>query len=208
MPDTGWKLPGTVASVTGSGTQAWTAPGNAAIADDGSYASVVASGANVTTNYLVATSFSFGVPSGASIKGVEFRIRRRGSGASSAFDEGVYLYSSSVLSANKITRTGVSNSFEQRDVGGANDLWGVSLSASDVNSSSFGAAYQAFISTKIHSSLVATVWMRIHYEEEGDDGNFYERVGGVWRKGALSERVSGVYRSGKLYERVSGVWRS
>lgn len=206
MPDTGWKLPGTVVNNTSAGTVSWINPGNAAVANDSNAAFASSTIAPSTSRYLIATNFSFGIPSGATIKGVEYRIRRRYGSSGGPADEGVYIWDSALLSANKITRTTLPATFTERDVGGELDVWGATLTASIVNSSSFGAAYQGYFPNKFGEIYVATIWMRIHYEE--DSGNFHERVSGVWRKGALSERVSGVYRSGKLYERVSGVWRS
>ena len=61
------------ANVTGIGTSAWGAPGNA-LANDNSYATVTVN--NATSNYLQTSNYGFNIPSGATINGIQVTIGR------------------------------------------------------------------------------------------------------------------------------------
>ena len=76
---------GTGADNTGTGTVAWSNPGN--ITTTGfpyATASSVPEGGG-TTHYLMATNYGFNIPSEASVSGVEVRIRRSSSGTATPY---------------------------------------------------------------------------------------------------------------------------
>ncbi len=126
------------------GSAAWTNPGNAAKAD-GTLATVSLSGA--TSHYIKCTNFGFNtsqIPTGASISGVMVTVSRKTSTAGDGTDAAVRLVVGGTIgTTDKSTATPYTAELVPEDHGGLGELWGNSLSTSDVTSSNFGAAYAA-----------------------------------------------------------------
>lgn len=100
-----------------------------------------------TVNYFVITGLSSTIPSGATINGVTIKIERYNSNASGDFpttivDSAIYLTKdgSTIVGNNKSTGATWQSSDNNTtvDFGGASDLWGTTLTAAEVNASTFG----------------------------------------------------------------------
>ena len=73
MPDTAFVVPGTGANIAGVGPD-WLTPGNIT-ADDAAVANVVCGSNPVTvSDFLSGTNYTFGIPAGSTIDGIEVEI--------------------------------------------------------------------------------------------------------------------------------------
>ena len=136
--------PGACASVGGIGTEAWSNPGNAG-ANGGGDATVVLDGD--TSNWLRCLNYSFSIPAGATILGIELNVERRSDRTTNggSDDAGVRLVKAGVIQptdyqtdADYGTATNVVETY-----GGANDLWGNTWTPADINAANFGAVFAA-----------------------------------------------------------------
>ncbi len=169
MPSTGYTLAGAGANNADFGNVAWTNPGNI-VSDNASYASALNVVDGGTTQYLHATNFSFAVPTGALIAGIQFRVERY-------FTQDVPIFTTRDHSIQLIiagTRTGtiktISGPWTEttptvQDAGGATDLWGCSLTPAIVNASDFGVALRAkhFFATGQGDFFVDYIQLNITY---------------------------------------------
>lgn len=151
------------------GTHGWSNPNNAKVSDN-SYASVSASfGGN--THYLKATNFGFAIPSGATINGVSVSIERKSTVGSpnTVKDNVVKLVKGGTVSGSNYADTGTNwpSSDTVKTYGGSADLWGLSLTDSDVNASNFGvvlaAAMGSIIGKNACSAFVDLITITITY---------------------------------------------
>ena len=121
--------------VNDSGTD-WTNPSNAGASDD-RYATTFLMN-EYTSSYLKITNFGFSIPSGATINWIKVSIERKASITNRVRDSSVKLVKDGTISGNdKATTTYWGTSDSSEDHGGT-DTWGVTLTANDINSSSFG----------------------------------------------------------------------
>jgi len=141
------KSPGTVVDA-GGGSVAWSNPDNAK-ASDNTYATIYLGpqGGDYYTNYLQATNFGFNIPAGNIIIGILVAIKKART---------CEAYTGITTSAVRLVKNGtiVGNNYcdslwPASDTysyhGGSNDLWGLTLTVSDVNSANFGVVLQAEI---------------------------------------------------------------
>ncbi|GAC1500615.1 MAG: hypothetical protein NVS1B10_04340 [Candidatus Saccharimonadales bacterium] len=122
------------------GTIAWTNPGNAAVEDG---ISATNSGNGATTHYLKATSFGFTIPSNATILGVvaEAKVSCGCSAPPPWQDTAARLVKANVIgTTDRSSATSYTSSLTYLSHGGTTDLWGTTLTPSDVNNSGFGFA--------------------------------------------------------------------
>lgn len=130
-----------------SGTQAndgagpnWLNLGN--ITSSNNVYSTVSFNAGSNTAYLKATNFGFSIPTGATINGIVVDIERKSSGNSGflrIYDFAVYLVKGGSIGGNNnkfIPSWSVSDTVAS--YGSESDLWGLSWTDSDINSSNFG----------------------------------------------------------------------
>lgn len=150
MAVTGWKLPGTAASVASSGDVPWANVDNIKV-DDGSNANVnpYISGTQ-TSEILKATNFGFvsgDFPAGFTLTGIEIEVDRY----QTAFDtmrlrdHTVQLYDASgTLTGSNVADTGtnIPTSATVKAYGGAGNMLGTSLTASDFQDADFGVAFK------------------------------------------------------------------
>lgn len=146
MADTGWLNCSSAANDGSAGTQAWSYA-TRVYADDANYAeagSVFDPAGPVSTQLLACKGFGAAVPSGATINGVEFRVKHYGTGA-----ERVKWGLAKIIKADgtygstdKGPDTTVPASAAYESVGGAADVWGESLTAAWVNDADFGVVLQ------------------------------------------------------------------
>lgn len=146
MATQGPNSPSTGADDSGVGTLAWTNPDRVVASDDSK--ANASSTANITTHYLKATNFGFSIPTGATIDGVTVEIERmttNNTAARNTIDNIVKLVKGGTISgtdkADTVTKWPIADAYGS--YGGAADLWGLSLSYSDVNATDFGVAISA-----------------------------------------------------------------
>ena len=73
MPDTGFLFPGTGSQIASPGAD-WNAP-EAITADDGTDANVVCGSNPIeVSDFLTGTNYTFGIPAGSTIDGIEVEI--------------------------------------------------------------------------------------------------------------------------------------
>lgn len=131
------------------------------LSSDNAYASVIALAVTPTNSkYLKATNFGFSIPSTATIKGVTVSMEKSQLwltglvGLQSVADNSVMLVKGgSVSGSNKSASGNWGYSDAITTYGGAADMWGNTLTYSDVNSTNFGVA----ISTLMQGLVVLGV---------------------------------------------------
>ena len=133
----------TVGANQNASGQAWQNPGNVTAADGQEASAPIVSPSG--TQYLVATGFGFQLPLGASVRGVEVRVKRRTAGASDADDDEIRLVKAwpTTSNANRAQGANWPTVAAVTAFGGPTDTWGEALVASDVNAASFGAVVKA-----------------------------------------------------------------
>ena len=144
MASQGPNATGTVANNTGVGTKIWSSYSNATTSNN---VYTIASSFNVgttsTSNYLKATNFGFSITSGATIDGVVVEIERKcnvNTGSNFIKDNIISLVKGGTVSGNNnadtVTKWSTTEAFFT--YGSSSDLWGLSLTDSDINASTFG----------------------------------------------------------------------
>lgn len=140
MPDTGYKVCGTGASVDYFGGSSWTTPTNAQARDTINTASTVPKAGY--SDWLRGTNFSFDsvVPAGSTIDGIKVRIRRFAYSGAGIADGELYLWDGSTIIGADHAAVAVAwpNTLTDKEYGGLGDNWGATLTAALIRSSSFG----------------------------------------------------------------------
>ena len=133
-------ITGTAVNDTSYGTASWTSPSNATAHDGiGTYISSY----SYNSNYLKTTNYGISIPSGAVINGIQVDASVEGT-AGTSYDSSVKIVKGGVISGTEKARVGAwPSSYTVRTWGGPTDLWGLSWTAADVNSSTFGVAIAA-----------------------------------------------------------------
>lgn len=127
-------------STNGPNSIDWNNIGNIT-ATDGVYATNPSDGSNVSSN-LIAEAFGFSVPSSATIAGVSASIVGHANASLDAQDASIQLMKAgSTAGTPKLPSTPIPTSDSTRTYGSGSDLWGATLTPSDVNNSGFGVKY-------------------------------------------------------------------
>lgn len=126
------------------GNISWSNVNNAG-ASDGSKASSSALIIGDKTNYLVIKGFGFNITSPATICGIEVEIEGSASGLLQIVkDNSIRIIKGGVImGANKATASNWPGSDALETYGSNSDLWGTTWSVADINSSEFGVAISA-----------------------------------------------------------------
>ena len=173
MATQGPNSPGTMADDATVGTVAWTTPDNAKVSDNIYTTAVMTVNVNNhPSHYLVATNFGFSIPTGATINGilVEFERYKNAGGIT---DNIVKLVKGGVISGNDKANTladawGAGSGNERYDPypssGASTDLWGLTLTPSDINASNFGVAISAeYTGGTTGTALVDHIRITVYY---------------------------------------------
>lgn len=170
MAVTAFKGPGTVSNVDDASGQTWSNTGNIAVSDN-SYASVsVSTGGH--SDYLRCSNFGFttsDIPSGAIINGIEVTIEHRSVDTNNQFrDRTVILRNSGgQVGDNKASATlwTPANADVTFTYGGAADVWGTTLTDSDIRASTFGLDFSLdFTGAGFNeTSQIDAILIRIYY---------------------------------------------
>lgn len=133
---------GTFASDSTLGVVAITNPSNAQISDN-SYATSVLLITQIS-NYLKVTNFNFFIPLDATITGVTVSVERSSNTLNGTQDSSVRLVKGGAISGNdKASGSLWPTSDAVATYGSATDLWGLTLTPTDINSSGFGVVINA-----------------------------------------------------------------
>lgn len=165
MPiDTGWVIAGAGANVN-TGDAAWANPSRIT-ADDGSVST--ANQGDGQTDTLKASNFGFTIPEGSTILGIETRAQLRRENAlstSASFSHVNIGKSDSVLGTSKNPGDSISTSLTNYDDGGATDLWGLSLTAAEINASTFQVRIRATADVFVSNIDLdcGAIWCRVYY---------------------------------------------
>jgi hypothetical protein len=176
---TGITYPGTVTSVSFSGSDfPFSNPSNA-ISSDNSRASSAAllSLLSGQTEYLQATHFGFSIPSTAIICGIEVQVEKSAAGIGNIFgievsyatDHVVRLVRNGAVAGNNKASPAHWTSSEAWHTYGSNtDLWGVAWTTADINASNFGIAFAASVTgvaSLIPNVLIDNIRLTVYYYE-------------------------------------------
>jgi len=128
----------TVVARSGVAGAEWTSPADA-LTEDGKVASAVLDAATESQELRI-TDFAFGVPAGATIKGVEVSLRRQAQGT---------VYDGAVTLVGLDGQTPLVKYYEPawpksasgvHEYGGVGEMWNSTITAADVNKSTFGVS--------------------------------------------------------------------
>lgn len=170
MASSGPNAPGTLADDSSVGTKIWNNPSSAG-ASDNNHAGANCNTPTVTSHYLKATNFGFALGGSDTIDGIVVEIERRASNTAlgkEIYDNTVKLViGGSVVGTNKKLAAKWTNTDAFFTYGSSSDLWGNTITASDVNSSNFGVVLNVDMSdtSKIPSvtAMVDFIRMTIYY---------------------------------------------
>lgn len=176
MAAQGPNYPSTSANDTGVGTIGWFFLSNVLTDDGNGSTATMSGGAGTKSNYLKVTNFGFTVPSGATIDGILLEIkRRRASSGGNTADNIVKLVKGGTVSGtdHAATSTTYPTTLTYASYGGSSDLWGLSLTDTDVNDSTFGAVLSVNKQTggKINVVTVDTMRITVYYTTGGGGGS-------------------------------------
>ena len=168
MPTAGPNSAGAGASQAGVGTVTWTSPGSVTVSDN-TRATVTLSG-GAQSQYLVASSFGFAIPAGATIDGIVVEVEKSSSSASNVLDNRVRIVKGGAIGAtdkSSATPWVITSSEAYVTYGGAADLWGETWTANDINASTFGATISVRNSNvkQLRSAYVDHIRITVYYTE-------------------------------------------
>lgn len=146
MAVTGWKFPGTCASVDRDGESEWLNVDRVKISNNSRASSYIVKGAYC--DWLRCTNFGFGlgdIPAGATIDGIEVKIEHMADEADEINDSAIYL-------RNGVGQTGDNKASaaywpiidEEIIYGGAADDWNAGLDDAEVRAATFGVDLSAY----------------------------------------------------------------
>lgn len=144
--DTGYLSSGGQGTMAyGGSSYTWSNPTYVALMDTSrATLLIVAAG---YSNYVTASNFGFAIPAGSIINGIEVEIVQQWGAASYTYahDQAVQLIKAdgTLGGTNKATATEYLMVDAYQYYGGATDLWGETLTVTDVNDADFGVAYSA-----------------------------------------------------------------
>lgn len=145
MSTQGPNAPGTAAIDATVGTVDWVLPNNVLANDN--IGTTAALNGGLVSKYLVVTGFGHTIPSGSTINGIQFNIKRKNSGSGDVEDNSIRLtYGGTFVGTDKASALPQpwATSYETVSPGGPADTWGVTPSVADVNASDYGIAISGY----------------------------------------------------------------
>jgi hypothetical protein len=158
--NTGVKYPSTAEDDSSVGSVTWSNPSNAKVADS-TYASAININFN-TSHYLKTTDFGFSIPSGSTIDGIEVEVRAYLTASSPGSDARVRLYKGGTFQGTIIEHS-LPTSLTYVSYGGSSDLWGLTWTSDDINSSTFGAGFSVAGNTVDFTTNVDVIRITVYY---------------------------------------------
>lgn len=124
---------------------------------------------STNSDFLDATTFGFNVPTSATINGVKVEIERSQAASGSVKDVTVRLLKAGTATGDNKADT--TSSWPTSDTtatyGGAADLWGATLNASDVNATNFGVTLKVEGNAGVDTARVDYVRITVYYTAAG-----------------------------------------
>lgn len=157
--------PSLVANNNVIGSIPWNSPGNA-VSSNNSYAEASFLILGTNSQYLQATGFGFNIPLDAIICGITVRVEKSQTGLLGAIsDNAVYLVKNGSPQGSNHAQGGAWPDNDQLvTYGGDGDLWGLSWTPSEINSSSFGVAISSTITINLlKEGRVDHISVIVHY---------------------------------------------
>jgi len=159
------KTCGTGANDASAGVEAWVDFTNITAQDDTPGTSDVF-GFGDETQYLKATNFGFAIPGGATIDGVECIWRGQMSSGTGTVVEAKLVKGGTISGTDQsASETFSGGGYADVTIGSSSNLWGTTLSDSDVNGSTFGCVLRGNDGGGIDTYLIDVVKMTVHYTE-------------------------------------------
>lgn len=166
---------GTFASDNTLGAVAITNASNAQLSDN-SYATSVLLLSQIS-NYLKVTNFNFTIPTDATITGITVSVERSSTVLNGTHDSSVKLVKGGTISGNdKASATQWPTSDGTATYGSATDLWGLSLTPADINSSGFGVVVAA-VADLASTAQVDYVTITVDYQGSNRARTLYIKEG-------------------------------
>lgn len=186
MASSGPNSPASASNDTTSGSHVWLNPQNVYVSDT-NYAENQSSA--FTTYYLKTSQHGFAIPSDATVNGIVVEYRRAQPNPSYVgycYTVEAQLAKGGVIAGdNKSLGTSAkypyNSAFAYETYGGSSDLWGLTFTASDINSSNFGFA----MTTRMVPFkgglrlLVDHIRITVYYTESGGPSSAISSVGNV-----------------------------
>lgn len=165
MAEQGPNAPDTVTDDSAVGTITWSKPGNAAASDD-LRATAVGGG---QSHYLKAVDFGFTIPAGATVGGVVVTIERHTANIEGTADTVVSLVKGgSVVGDNKAEASWWPDGGDAPGMyGGADQLWGTTWTAAEINAADFGVVLSATNSGVTDVARVDAISITVTYSGGG-----------------------------------------
>lgn len=142
MLDTGTKYPQSALSDSTPSFIAWSDTGNV-YAEDTACATTPNFNSISQSRYLRAYNFGFTIPVTANISGIYVGIKRASNTAGHKADNLVRLYSGGYIGDNMAAGGTWGDSLAFVYYGGTTNMWGTTVTASDINDSNFGVGISA-----------------------------------------------------------------
>jgi len=174
---------GTGVNFNDGGTTAWSNPTNIQ-GDTTSTAATCNVGTNGgTSQKLRASNFGFAIPSTATILGVTVEIENSAANNNRHFENNIQLLKAGTESGtNRSTGAAITTSKAFSVYGSSSDLWGNTLSPSDVNNSGFGVSFK--ISRSASQTTTTSVFrVRITVEYQTNTYSNLESMGRGMNRG-------------------------
>lgn len=169
MPSTAFKFPSSVSASTGWSSTSVSPSANSCTASLGT--------TDLNTGNLALTNFSFSIPTGATVVGIEVTVGRQTTGGSMGDFLVTLRVDGTVVGDSKNEGSWPGTSTTQA-YGGASDTWGLSaanLTAAKWNSSGSGINFRALNNNYFSSAstgVLTNLQMRIYYTEGGNNAAF------------------------------------
>lgn len=167
----------------------WSNPNNITLNNSNSPASIYldcSDNAGGLSNYLLAKSFGFNLPSSTlSINGIQVTFTREETSGGQVYDNSIEIVKGGVIGGTDHTAYAAwGYSYSQVSFGSSTDLWGLPWSYTDINSSGFGAALSSSVGpvcggTANVISVTTTVWYTTPAGTTYDSGTVWVTVNGA-----------------------------
>ena len=117
------------------------------------------------TDYLIASDFGFTIPIDATILGIKAYIKRK----NTSFENVNIMKNGIVVGKTKNIYCNY-NDYSTESHGSENDLWGVELTAENINSANFGIAYRCEAKAAFGSVYVDWIGVEVFYKYPDSEG--------------------------------------
>ena len=159
------------------GTATWHSPLNATSSNN-VYSTTTVSGAVPRSHLLKAENFGFSIPSNATILGIAPEVEVHGTSIDSTDLTYIVKADAANLGNPEASGFGIPTSDTYLMYGASNDLWGTSWTPTDINSATFGAAFEADAGSFSSNISVDHIRITVYYSTPASaaNGTYYFRM--------------------------------